>query len=610
MCGITGWIDWQQDVSEQNAIISLMIGRLSHRGPDAHDSWFSKRAALAHHRLKVIDPLGGGQPMVYQMHEQTYVINYNGELYNFRELYEELKTRGHTFRTQSDTEVLLHTYLEWGENCTQHLNGIFAFGLWDEGKQQLLLARDHLGVKPLFYTQRGSAVLFASEIKALLVHPLVEAEVDAEGLAELFMPIIYPLRTPGFVIYANMYQVRPGEQIIFTPDGNRIGRYWYLRSMPHTDDLETTTERIRVLLDDSVRRQLIVDVPVVAMLSGGIDSSGIVALIASEFQREQRPVHTYSIDFVGHEQYASNSSVQVSLDEPWARRVAEYIGTQHHTILVDSSELVESLLQPVYAHDMPSVGQMEASLYLFCKAMKQDATVALSGEGADEVFGGYSWFFNEEARSTNNFPWLVVGGNQASPWWSSDINEKFRPQEALARRYQEALEEVPVLEGEDAFHSKMREISYLALTRFLQFMLDRKDRMSMASGFEVRVPFCDYRLVEYVWNIPWEMKTFGTLEKGILRRALADVLPEDVRKRKKSPYPYSLHPHYQQEISKWFSQILHDAGAPIRPFLNMPIAWMLAEGSLAGQSAALRFASIERIIQVNAWMQEYHIRIR
>jgi len=291
MCGIAGWIDWQEDVSSQKAIIETMIERLSHRGPDSTGFWLSQCVALAHQRLSVVDPAHGGQPMVYRPGEHTYVLIYNGEMYNFQELRAELQTRGHSFRTNSDTEVLLHTYIEWGEECTQHLSGIFAFALWDESQQQLLLARDHLGVKPLFYVQHGSTLLFASEIKALLAHPQVEATVDAEGLAEIFS--FASVRTPGFVIYRDIHEVRPGEQIVFTRERTRISRYWSLRSKPHTDDLPTTIEHVRSLLERAVRQQIVADVPIVATLSGGLDSSGLVALATKAFQHQQQdPLRT------------------------------------------------------------------------------------------------------------------------------------------------------------------------------------------------------------------------------------------------------------------------------------------------------------------------------
>jgi asparagine synthase (glutamine-hydrolysing) len=304
--------------------------------------------------------------------------------------------------------------------------------------------------------------------------------------------------------------------------------------------------------------------------------------------------------------------MQVSLDEPWVKRVSEYIGTQHHTVTLDSADLIENLLVPTYAHDMPSFfGQMETSLYLHCKAMRNDgATVAVSGEAADEIFGGYDWFFNEEVHSADMFPWQTFFGDQISPWWSPEVNEKIRPREYLARRYQEAREEVPVLPRENGLDAKMREISYMNLTRFLPILLDRVDRMSMAVGLEVRLPFCDYRLLDYVWNIPWEMKTLGDMEKGLLRRAFADVLPSDVRKRKKSPYPTSQHPRYQEGISKWVLQILNDANAPIRPFLNIPVTQALAAGYLPNLPGSLRIGPMEQIIKINSWLQEYQVRIR
>src|SRR2546421_4631302 len=521
MCGIAGWIDWKGDLTGQGPMIEHMADTLCQRGPDAQGQWLSPHAALAHRRLIVIDPQTGEQPMVYHEGERTYAITYNGEIFNFRELRRELERCGHTFRTSSDTEVLLHAYVEWGEACVRHLNGIFAFGLWDEQKQHLLLARDHLGVKPLFYAQRGSAMLFGSELKVLLAHPLVKAEVDAAGLAE----ILSFVRTPGSGVYRDVHELRPGHLAIYSEKGMQISRYWSLRSAPHTDDLQTTTEYIRTLLEDTVKQQLIADVPVATLLSGGLDSSLLTALAAREYKHEGKTLHTYSLDFVDSAQNFQRDPLHVELDEPWAKTVSEYIGTRHHTITVDSSMLMENLLVQLYAHDTPMVGQMNTSLYLLFKAMKQEAAVALSGEAADEIFGGYPWFHNEGLLKAPTFPWLPAfhGANGLS-WLSADIVQKVRPTEHIEQRYRESLAEVPRLEGEDALAARRREMFYLNLTHWLPFLLERKDRMGMATGLEVRIPFGDYRLVEYVWNIPWEMKMTDSIEKGILRRAFADVL--------------------------------------------------------------------------------------
>ena len=610
MCGITGWIDWERDLTQHSWLVEQMAETLGHRGPDEHGCWLSPRAVLGHRRLIVIDPQCGTQPMVHETANRTYVIIHNGEIYNFRELRCELKERGHIFDTQSDTEVLLHTYVEWGEDCVRHLNGIFAFGLWDEQKQQLLLARDHLGVKPLFYAQRGSAILFGSELKALLANPLVEAEIDEVGMAEVFN--FGSVRTPGCGVFRNIHELRPGHMVIFNREQTRVVQYWSLRSAPHTDDLETTAEHIRALLEDTVKRQLIADMPIVAMLSGGLDSSGLVGLAGEEFKREGKILNTYSIDFVDSTKHFHGNAIRPSLDTPWIQRVSEYIGTKQHTITVDSPELAENLLVPMHALDLPMMGEMGTSLYLLFKAMKRDATVALSGESADEVFGGYPWFHHQEAVTAVTFPWLamteagVIKTTQI-PWLSAEAKAKIQPEAYIARRYQEALAEVPRLEGENLLAVRMREIFYLNLTRFLSALLDRKDRMSMAVGFEVRVPYCDYRLVEYVWNIPWEMKTVDHIEKGILRRAFKGVLSDDVRTRKKSAYPSTQNPSYLKAVRDRTLAILNDPNLPILPFIDIAVVHALAEGKMPLPTDYVGMTLFERVIQINAWLKDYHV---
>jgi asparagine synthase (glutamine-hydrolysing) len=605
MCGIAGWVDWEEDLTHHRPMIERMNKTISRRGPDAQGCWLSPRAALAHRRLCVIDPRGGKQPMVYQ----GCTLTYNGEIYNFRELRQELQSDGHAFGTQSDTEVLLHAYAEWGEACVDHLNGIFAFGLWDEQRQRLFLARDHLGVKPLFYAQRGSALLFGSELKVLLAHPLVRPEIDATGLAEIFGF----RRAPGSGVFRGVYELRPGHKAMFTREDTRVSRYWHLQSKPHTDDVNTTAMRIRALLEDTVKRQLIADVPVVAMLSGGLDSSSLTALATREFQRQGHQLHTYSIDFVDNDHYFRENPLRPSQDGPWVQRVAEHVQSQQHTLMVDTPELIENMLVPMRSHDLPAGGQIETSLYLLCKAMKEDATVALSGESADEVFGGYPWFHTEEAIRAATFPWLITlrQAENSDPiwsWLSPEVEQLARPREHLARIYQQGLAEVPRLEGEDARSARMREIFYLSFTNFLTMLLDRKDRMSMAVGFEVRVPFCDYRLVEYVWNIPDEMKNVGDIEKGILRRAMSGLLPSDVLTRRKSAYPASHNPTYVEATRKWVQQIINDQTSPILPFINLPLVRQCVETDSSVPSDAWN-SLYERIIQINAWMQEYRVAV-
>lgn len=606
MSGIAGWIDWQEDLTLQGPMIEHMADSMSHRGPDGQGQWLSRRAALAHRRLHVVGPRTGGQPMVYQEGERTYVITYNGEIYNFCELRSELELYGHTFRTSSDTEVLLHAYMEWGEECVQHINGIFAFGLWDEQKQQLLLARDHLGVKPLFYAQRGSAVLFGSELKVLLAHPAVKAEIDASGLAE----ILSFVRIPGSGIYRDVHELRPGHLAIVNEEGIYTRRYWSLRSATHTDDVQTTITHLRTLLEDAVKRQLRADVPVATLLSGGLDSSLLTALTAREYRSEKKALHTYSLDFVDSAKHFQSSVLHVSLDEPWAWAVSEYVGTQHHTVTVDGSALLENLLVQLYAHDTPMVGQMNTSLYLLFKAMKQEATVALSGESADEIFGGYPWFHNEAILKAPTFPWLpAFHGQSALSWVSDEITQKVCPTEHIAQQYRQTLAEVPRLEGEDALAARRREMFYLNLTHWLPFLLERKDRMGMAASLEVRVPFGDHRLMEYVWNIPWEMKMLDSIEKGLLRSAFAHMLPEDVVYRKKSAYPNVPSPAYDEATRAWATRILDNSNAAIQPLLNSQVVRNMLESNGPGRSGMAQVSLFERIILINEWLEKYHVTL-
>ncbi|WP_034762238.1 asparagine synthase (glutamine-hydrolyzing) [Rossellomorea vietnamensis] len=605
MCGIAGWIDWSKDLTNEGRTLKNMTDAIEHRGPDAEGSWLKGHAALGHRRLIVIDPDGGKQPMLYQNGKNTIALTYNGELYNYLELRKELTERSHPFTTNSDTEVLLRAYLEWGEDCVRHFNGIFAFGIWDEEKEKLILGRDHLGVKPLFYTIKEDQILFGSEIKALLAHPDVQAEIDTEGLSEVFG--LGPMKTPGKAIFKDIYEVRAGHYMTVTKNDRKTVQYWKLESKEHTDDVETTVQTIRGLLEDTVKRQLIADKPLVSMLSGGLDSSGLTAIAGKEFKEENKVLPTYSIDFVNNEESFKEDFLRRDLDEPWVKRVSDHVGTDHTSIVFDAEKLVDNLLIPMRARDLPGVGEIETSLYLLFKEMKKDATVALSGESADEVFSGYPWFHQEEFLAADVFPWLLNIGGIAGVL-NEDLKNRLNIKEYQKQRYQEALAELPVLEGESDTEAKQRRMSYMFITRFLPFMLDRKDRASMMTGFEVRVPFCDYRLVEYLWNIPFEMKNIDDIEKGILRRAFKGYLPDDVRNRRKSAYPSTKDDAYLVGVQKWMTNILDDSTSPILQLIDVEAVRKIADGesSLSDSSAK---GLLDYLIQVNGWLKEYSIKV-
>lgn len=613
MCGIAGWIDRTRDVSTMAATAEAVCRTLACRGPDGSGTYLTRAAALVHRRLAVVDPEGGQQPMQRQVGGNRYVITYNGELYNTGELRRDLEARGWTFATHCDTEVLLVAYIAWGEACLDRLNGIFAFGVWNERDQTLFLARDRLGVKPLFYADLGDCFIFGSEPKALLAHPRLTPEVDAEGLAEIFA--LGPARTPGHGVYRHMREVKPGHCVTVSPQGVRHRQYWRLESRPHTDDLETTAERVRDLLSDAVRRQLVSDVPICALLSGGLDSSAITAFAARALDREGRgPLHTYSIDYVGNTEHFRPSAFQPEPDDPYIRIVSEHFGTCHHPVLIDGGQLAAALTTAVRARDLPGMADIDSSLYLFCREIRKGATVALSGECADEVFGGYPWFHRPDLVALDTFPWSPAPRLRAS-WLAPWLRERIRPEEYVAQRYRESLAEVPHLPGEPAEERRLREIAYLSLTWFMVTLLNRKDRMSMATGLEVRVPFCDHRLVEYVWNVPWTMKAHGGQAKGLLRKALEGVLPEPVLRRRKSPYPKSHQPEYAEIVRRWLLDILADPTSPLVPLLDVPAVCRMAVAGMDfdrpwfGQlmTGPQFFAYL---IEIDTWLREYKVQLR
>lgn len=614
MCGIAGWIDWREDLRHQEEAVRQMGATLVCRGPDAEGIWLSEHAAFAHRRLIVIDPEGGAQPMARGVEGRAYIIVYNGELYNMADVQRDLVARGHTLTSRSDTELLLRAYIEWGPDCVDHFNGIFAFGIWSENDQSLFLARDRLGVKPLFYAPSQERLVFGSELKAVLKNPHVPAEVDLEGLAELFF--IGPARTPGHAVFRGIEELRPGHWLLCNKDGIKEHCYWRLESHPHEDDLAVTTDRVQELLYDAVSRQLVSDVPIATLLSGGLDSSAVSAFAAKALREAGKgPLHTYSVDFVDADAYFEANSFQTSRDAPWVTRVSEHLGTVHHNIVFDNPEMIQHLLRPLAARDLPGMADIDVSLFLFCQEIKKGATVALSGEAADEVFGGYPWFHREEALTAHTFPWSLQL-QRRMPIVSPDLRAAINPQQYVLRRYEEALAEVPRLPGETAQDARIREISYLSITRFLATLLERKDRMSMAAGLEVRVPFCDHRLVQYVWNVPWSIRNAGGAAKAILRKAVVDVLPDDVVWRKKTPYPSTHNPAYLAAVRGWMNDILNDPSSPILPLLDATGVRAAIEDSYNKSEHKPWFGQImgvpqmfDYLIQINAWLRDHGVKI-
>lgn len=543
MCGIGGWIDHRKDLSKESDIQQKMLETLLHRGPDEHRVYVEKHVQLLHARLAIMDPQNGKQPMSYKQ----YVMVYNGELYNTKQLKQQLQKAGYFFVSTCDSEVLIKAYDYWKEACVHHLNGIFAFLIWDRENQSAFMARDRLGVKPFFYSVYDDGFLFGSEIKTLLAHPYIPKIINKDGIKELFL--LGPAKTYGKTPFAHIFELKQGECATYQKGNFTTSLYWKVKAHKHVESFEESVAHVRNLVMESVKMQLDSDVGICTFLSGGLDSS-IISKIASEHTND---LNTYSIEYEENDRYFKNSRFQPSRDAQYIQTMVQHIKSNHHAIEVSQQEIVDALKTATYSRDLPGMAEIDSSLLLFCEKIKEKYSVALSGEGADEIFGGYPWYYDEDILMKKQFPWM-----QETKIRLAFLKDGlFDDMDAyIEKAYENTLLEVDYLEGENPKARRMREMFYLNMRWFLQTLLDRKDRMSMHSGLEVRVPFLDYRLVEYAYNLPWEFKYYKQKEKGILREAFKDYLPQEIVERKKSPYPKTHHPQYVQLLIQKIREIL------------------------------------------------------
>jgi asparagine synthase (glutamine-hydrolysing) len=605
MCGITGWVSFGHDLRAEQETVGAMTETMSCRGPDDGGTWFAEHAALGHRRLAIIDLTGGRQPMSVDTPGGAVVIVYSGETYNFTELRAELIRRGHRFTTDSDTEVVLRAYLEWGDALAERLNGMYAFAIWDSRENKLVMVRDRMGIKPFYYYETQDGVLFGSEPKAILAGPAAEHTVTLDGFRELFAFI----KTPGHAVWEGMHEVEPGTVATVSSSGLHTTRYWALETRPHPDGQVSSVAHVRELLDDIVRRQLVADVPRCTLLSGGLDSSAMTAVAARQLAETGQTVRSFAVDFAGQTENFVADELRSTPDTPYAHDVAEKSGTEHQDIVLSSDKLADPDVRSkvIRARDIPmGMGDMDASLYLLFKSIREHSTVALSGESADEVFGGYQQFFDPEAQRARTFPWLVQFGRHFG-----DDNSILAPGLAealdLPRYIQDAYDtsvaRIGRLAAESDFEWRMRKVCYLHLTHFVRILLDRKDRMSMAVGLEVRVPYCDHRLVEYVYNAPWSLKTYDGREKSLLRGAARDVLPKSVVDRVKSPYPSTQDLEYTVKLQNNAREYLSSPGHPVFDLVNRD--WLARAVSAEAQINQASRHGLERALDLALWLDMY-----
>ena len=604
MCAIAGFVG----LTAKKQTVDKMLATMLQRGPDAIGSHTDGPCTMLHARLAVIDPAGGAQPMGLDYFGEGYQIVYNGELYNTSQIRRELEGLGHHFKGHSDTEVVLHSYAQWGEDCVERFNGIFAFAVWERKQSRLFLARDRIGVKPLFYKLHDCGLLFASEMKTILAWPTVRAEVDEQGIGELLL--LGPGRTPGCGVFRGIMELEPGCCGYYDDGRLTIRRYWKLTDREHRDSFEETAEAVRYLVTDAIKAQMVSDVPLGTFLSGGLDSSLICAVCAGELKKQGKRLTTFSVDYTDNDKNFRPSKFQPNSDRYYIERMKAELGCDHHWSVLSPEELMDALEDATLARDLPGMADVDFSLLIFCRQIRRHVTVALSGECADEIFGGYPWYRDPEVRAVDGFPW-AQNTKQRIGFLRADKLRSIGG-DYIRERYLQTLRESDILPGNSPEERRMKEMVNLNFRWFMQTLLDRKDRMSMYSGLEVRVPFCDYRLAEYMYAVPWDYKDYCGREKGLLRKAMEGILPEEILYRKKSPYPKTFDPRYFNLVSGRLRSLLEEGTSPLLQIVRREALEELLTAEYAwpwyGQLMNVP-QTVAYMLQIDCWLRAYTFAI-
>lgn len=602
MCGIAGFIG----LSCREDVIQAMEQTMRRRGPDSNGVFRKDGCVFLHSRLAIVDIAGGVQPMELCCAGECYTIVYNGELYNTQEVKNELIRLGHSFRTHSDTEVVLHAYAQWRHNCLEKFNGIFGFAVWEHTAKRLFLARDRIGVKPVFYTLKNNGIIFASEIKTILAHPAGKPKLDEEGAAQLLL--LGPGRIPGSGVFRDVFELEPGWYGYFTEGKWYPKQYWKLKDREHHESFEETAEHVRWLLTDSIERQMVSDVPLGTFLSGGLDSSIISSVCA---RKMFEPLQTFSVDYKNNDQFFVPGKFQPDSDNAFIEIMQNYLGSYHRWTVLDVRELADAMEEATIARDLPGMGDVDFSLLAFSKQIRKHVKMALSGECADEIFGGYPWFRDPEVRARDGFPWAQNTALRSS-FLAPELREKINAEEFVIDQYNKTLRECDILPGNSHQEKRMKEMVNLNMRWFMQTLLDRKDRMSMYCGLEVRVPFCDYRIAEYLYGVPWEYKDYQGREKGLLRYAMADYLPHQVLYRKKSPYPKTWDPAYTEIMAGKLRTLLSQKDAMLFHIVDREAIANLLQEKFAwpwyGQLMKVP-QTMAYFLQMDFWLRQYQVEL-
>ena len=604
MCGIAGILSSDIDLRQEKEMLWRVSDSLKMRGPDARGEYITRSVALIHRRLSVIDPEKGVQPMRFG----KYIIVYNGEIYNTDEIRRELRFHGYVFETDCDTEVVLKSFHLWQERCAEKLNGIFAFAIYNMDSEEVFLCRDRIGVKPLFYSKTKDLFAFASRTDTLLHVKGIEPVCDENGLNEIFM--LGPAKTMGKTYFQNIKEVKPGEYLYYKKGKLKSGVYWSLKASEFSDNCVQAQEHTHFLVTDAIKRQLVSDVPICTFLSGGLDSS-IISKVAYDYMTDRGEIlNTYSVDYKDNDKYFKSSVFQPNKDSDYINLISDYIDSDHHNIILNNTDVADSLIESTFARGVPGFTDIDSSLLLFCREIVKKHKVALSGECADEIFGGYPWYHREEILFEETFPWSRTTDVRHSILKNGFLKHS---DEYVKNAYDETIASTDYLDTDSRLEKRMRQMFMLNMNWFMQTLLARKDAMSMQASLEVRVPFCDYRIVEYAYNMPWSIKSYNGREKGILRKAFENELPDIITWRKKSPYPKTFNPEYVQAVSKMALCVLEDKSCALNEMINKSSIMSLIEnpdslsepwyGQLMRGPQVLAY-----LVQIYAWIRRYNVQ--
>lgn len=603
MSGIVGVVNFEKDISDLQCIKKMSL-TLKRRGKK-DEYYFSKNTALS-----VRGNDDNNVLMTFKIDDITYVIVMDGEIYNNKEILEKLKENGFVFKTDSDSELFLKAYVYYGKDVCKYINGVYSVSIWNDKKKELFLARDRFGIRPIYYSVLNNNFIFGSEIKTVLEFPEMESVVTKDGLCEILS--VGPCHIPGKTPFKNVYEVKPATYIVYNQNGLYEEIYWKLESKNHTDTIDETADNIRYLIKDSIKKQMNYDDEFGVLLSGGLDSS-IIAKFANVFYKEKtgKVLKTFSVDYKDQEKNFIKNDFQPNTDNYYIEIMKDFLGVENYKIELDTPELVDFLEEAMIRRDYPGMADVDSSYLLLFDKLKFDANTVLSGECSDEIFGGYPWYFKDELMNSGTFPWSNALAERQN-LLNNSLIEKIDLKGYADFAYNEELSKIEYTGMESLETKKHKSLMYLTMNWFMQTLIDRTDRMCAYSSVGVRVPFCDYRLIEYAWNIPWEMKAYKGREKGLLRYSMEGYLPEEIIYRKKSPYPKTHNPNYLDKVCKIFKDIINNQDCKIKYILDERKLNELLDTK--GSSFVKPWFGqlmtgpqlIAYLIQLNMWLERYN----